>query len=56
LDYGGYKNKKEACRYTSQKIVAKVKNYKLLPKNENKIKQELYQNGPIAAGINAKYL
>jgi len=55
-DYGSYKQYKKVCSFNKNKAVAKVKSWVFPGSNEVTIKNYLYNNGPIAAALNANTL
>ncbi|EGR31212.1 papain family cysteine protease, putative [Ichthyophthirius multifiliis] len=55
-DYGEYLNSKGQCKIDSNKVSAKVINWYQISEDEEAIRRELVQNGPIAVGVNARFL
>ncbi|KMT00384.1 hypothetical protein BVRB_9g216890 [Beta vulgaris subsp. vulgaris] len=64
LKYGGlmreedypYKARNGRCKFDKSKIAAKVANFSVVPDNEGQIAANLVKNGPLAVGINARYM
>jgi len=54
--YGPYANSKGNCHKNEQNFVVDINEYFLSDKNEAQIMYYLVNYGPLAAGINARYL
>lgn len=51
-----YKAKKSNCKFNPSLSAVKIRGYSTPGRDENKILQMLYKEGPLAVAINAKYL